>query len=165
MNYVVWNFNWTVPFETVDYLKITHRKPRKNNCINMHCVLNPLRLIILGCILNIKPWFKNQITFAHQKLSYLFSRVVDWSHLNYLQNILSKKEGCVDPIFLVVVYYCTLFEYNNLIIVLVLSGGRGSKISKNSVSSYFKDPLYCNPISISILSGLYWSGCYMYQIR
>ena len=46
-----------------------------------------------------------------------------------------------------------------------LSGGRGFKISKNSVSSYFKDPLYCNPISISILSGLYWSGCYMYQIR
>ena len=81
MNYVVWNFNWTVPFETVDYLKITHRKPRKNNCINMHCVLNPLRLIILGCILNIKPWFENQITFAHQKLSYLFSSVVDWSHL------------------------------------------------------------------------------------
>ena len=120
MNYVVWNFNWTVPFETVDYLKITHRKPRKNNCIHMHCVLNPLRLIILGCILNIKPWFKNQITFAHQKLSYLFSSVVDWSHLVYLQNIIFKKEGCVDPIFLDVVYYCTLFEYNNLIIVRLL---------------------------------------------
>ena len=117
MNYVVWNFNWTVPFETVDYLKITHRKPRKNNCINMHCVLNPLRLIILGCILNIKPWFKNQITFAHQKLSYLFSSVVDWSHLNYLQNILFKKEGCVDPIFFfsfcLLLYTVWIQQYDN----------------------------------------------------
>ena len=119
MDYVVREFNWNEPFETADYLKSTHQKPRKKNCTNMHCVLNPLRLIILRCILKIKPWFKNQITFAHQKLSYLFSRVVDWSHLNYLQNILSKKRRlCWSHFFLVVVYYCTLFEYNNLIIAV-----------------------------------------------
>ena len=120
MNYVVRKNNQIVSFETVDYLKSTHRKPRKNNCINMQCALNPLRLIILRCILKIKPWVKNQIKFSHQKPSYLFFQSCGLITSKFFTKYtLLKKNSCVDPnniFFLVVVYYCTLFGYNNLII-------------------------------------------------